>query len=249
MILTSLLSIQMAVAAPVESKMASIEKAITTELKKLDASIPIETIKLSPMDGVYMVTLKGGHVLYTSANGKYLLRGDMLEVRGNGVVNLSEEVRNKANADLLKSLKVEDMIVFSPKGETKAVVYAFTDVDCGYCRKLHQEVAAMNDYGIELRYLAFPRGGERAPAYDKMVDAWCAADRKKAMTDLKTGKTIPAIEDATKKKVCQDIVESQQQLGMAMGVNGTPAMVLEDGQLIPGYRPADDLANMLKLSK
>ena len=246
--LSALLSIQLAYAAPAENEMAKIEKAITTQLQKLDPTIPIESIKPSPMEAVYMVTLKGGHILYTSPTGKHLLRGDMLEIRDTGIVNLSEEIRTKANADKLKSMKTEDMIVFKPKGKTKAVVYAFTDVDCGYCRKLHQEVAEMGDLGIELRYMAFPRGEERSPAYGKMVDAWCAADRKQAITDLKTGKSIPTTTDDKKKATCKAIIDSQYQLGVEMGVNGTPAMVLENGQMIPGYRPAKDLANMLGIS-
>lgn len=227
--------------------LSAARKQIKTELKKLDPNISIENISETPMPGVFMVTLQGGHILYSSTSGKHLLRGDMLEIRKEGLTNLTEEIKSGHNAKRLKSLSTDDMIVFAPKGKTKGVVYAFTDVDCGYCRKLHQEVTAMNDLGIELRYLAFPRGGERSPAYSKMVDAWCAKDRKQAMNDLKAGKPISS--DISKdKKVCQAEIDQQYQLGMEMGVNGTPAMVLENGQLIPGYRPAADLAKMLKIT-
>ena len=247
LILTAILSIQMAVAAPAKPDMAAIEKAITTQLKKLDTGIPIESIKPSPMEGVYMVTLQGGHVLYTSASGKHLIRGDMMEIRDSGLVNLSEEIRSKANAERLQAVKPEEMIVFPPKGKTKAVVYAFTDVDCGYCRKLHQEVTAMNDLGIELRYLAFPRGGERSAAYSKMVDAWGAKNKQQAITDMMAGKPVTSTLEAKQKAANKAIIDSQYQLGIEMGVNGTPAMILENGQMIPGYRPAKDLAKMLGL--
>ena len=249
LILTALLSIQMAVAAPINKTMSNAEKAITTELKKIDPDISIETINPSPIEAIYEVTLKNGRVLHISATGKYLISGDMLEIRDEGLVNLSEETRNKVNVERLKSMRVEDMIVFSPEDKAKAIVYAFTDVDCGYCRKLHQEVAEMNKLGIELRYMAFPRGDNRSPAYSKMVDAWCSADRKQAMTDLKTGKTITSTADDKKKASCKAIIESQHQLGGKMGVTGTPAMVLENGQMIPGYRPAKELAKMLGLTE
>ena len=223
-------------------------KTIEAALKKLDPNIPIKTIKPSPMAGLYMVILEGGHVLYAGSDGKHLIRGDMLEIGDKGLVNLTEEVRNKASADLLKNINKDELIVFSPKGETKGVVYAFTDVDCGYCRKLHQEVADMNELGIELRYMAFPRGGERSPAYGKMVDAWCAKDRKQALTDLKSGQSIKVEADSKQKEACKAMIDRQYELGVKMGVSGTPAMALENGQLIPGYRPAADLAKILGIS-
>lgn len=267
--LSTMLTIPMAMAAPVAKDAATIKattsqtapadkgvpaadpaiiKTIEAALKQLDPNIPIETIKTSPMAGVYMVILKGGHVLYAGSDGKHLIRGDMLEIGGQGLVNLTEEVRNKASAELLKNINKEDLIVFPPKGETKGVVYAFTDVDCGYCRKLHQEVAEMNELGIELRYLAFPRGGEQSPAYAKMVDAWCAKDRKQALTDLKSGKSIQIDVDSKQKEVCKALIDKQYELGVQMGVSGTPAMALENGQLIPGYRPAADLAGILNIT-
>ncbi len=247
LILATLLSSQLAVAAPVKKDMQAIEKAITTELGNLDPTLAIKSIQNSPIDGVYMVILQRGNILYSSANGKHLLTGDMLEIRDNGIVNLSDEIRSKANAKKLKAANTDDMIIFKPKGKTKSVVYAFTDVDCGYCRKLHQEVAEMNELGIELRYMAFPRGGPQAPAYAKMTDAWCSDDRKAAITALKTGNSIPATEDANKKSACETIINTQYKLGTELGVNGTPAMVLENGQMIPGYRPAKDLAKLLAI--
>ena len=230
--------------ADANNKSSQAEQHILQQLMTLDSSIPIESINPSPIPGLYEVTLKGGFVLYSSESGKYLIKGDMLEIRGQQLVNLTDEAKGKVNAALLKTLNLDDMIIFSPKGETKAVVYAFTDVDCGYCRKLHQEVLRLNELGIEMRYLAFPRGGERAPAYQKMVDAWCSVDRKQAMNDLKSGRAI-SIEVQGDNATCTKIINEQYHLGIQMGVNGTPAIVLEDGQMIPGYRPADAIAQML----
>ena len=236
----------MAVNAEPKSKdTSSPEALIESQLKKLDATIPVESVTKSPMPGVYKVMLKGGFVLYSSENGQYFIKGDMLEVRGKKLVNLTEEIKSQQNAKLLKSLKQEDMVIFSPKGETKGVVYAFTDVDCGYCRKLHREVDQLNELGIELRYLAFPRGGQQSPLHGKMTDAWCSVDRKQALTDLKTGKPI-SVDIKGDKAACSTIIDEHYNLGVQMGINGTPAMVLESGQVIPGYRPAADVANIIK---
>lgn len=220
------------------------EALIESQLKKLDATIPIESVTKSPMPGIYKVMLKGGFVLYSSENGQYFIKGDMLEVRGSQLVNLTEEIKSQQNAKLLNSLKKEDMVIFSPKGETKGVVYAFTDVDCGYCRKLHREVARLNELGIELRYLAFPRGGQQSPVHGKMTDAWCSVDRKQALTDLKTGKPV-SVDIKGDKAACSEVINDHYNLGVQMGINGTPAMVLENGQVIPGYRPAADVAKII----
>ncbi|WP_257267244.1 thioredoxin fold domain-containing protein [Endozoicomonas sp. ONNA2] len=228
-----------------DSTVGGPESLIASQLKKLDTTIAIESITESPMPGIYKVMLKGGFVLYSSEDGQYFIKGDLLEIRGNQLVNLTDEVKSQQNARLLKSLNKEDMVIFSPKGETKGVVYAFTDVDCGYCRKLHREVAGLNALGIELRYLAFPRGGQQSPVHGKMTDAWCSVNRKQALTDLKTGRPISAKIQGDK-AACSTVIDNHYNLGIQMGINGTPAMVLENGQVIPGYRPAADIARIIE---
>ena len=231
-----------------ENTLADATTAITKELKSLDPNIPIEAIDGTSWDNVYLVTLKGGNLIYASKDGKHLLRGDMLEISNGQVSNLTENIRNKSTAAELKKVNKKDLITFPAKGETKGVVYAFTDVDCGYCRKLHQEIPAMNDLGIEVRYLAFPRGGQQSPAYAKMVEAWCSSDRRQSITELKNGQNTvskKASDQEKAKSQCAQLVEDQYQLGLKLGVSGTPAMFLENGQSIPGYRPAADLARMM----
>lgn len=239
--------------APYDEELAEVRQAIEIQLKSRDPDIPIERVESTEWKGVYMVVLTGGHVIYASRDSRMILRGDMLKLEDDGgITNLTETIRNSAVAKQLEEVKASEMIIFKPKGEVKGVVYAFTDVDCGYCRKLHQEVQAMNDLGIELRYLAFPRGGERSPTYNKMINAWCAKDRKQAITDLKNGKEVSAaaIKDAPQPEgTCGALVDQQYQLGVNLGVNGTPAMFLENGQSIPGYRPAADLARIMGITK
>lgn len=235
-----------------DKELAEVREAVEKQLRSRDPDIPVERVDRTDWDGVYMVVLTGGHVLYVRKDSQMILRGDMLQLEIDGsITNLTEQVRNTAVAARLKEIKPGDMISFKPKGDVKGVVYAFTDVDCGYCRKLHQEIQAMNDMGIELRYLAFPRGGERSPAFSKMVDAWCSKDRRQAITDLKNGKDIPSATVAAKKdgtSACAKLVEDQFQLGMSLGVNGTPALFLEDGRSIPGFRPAADLAQLMGIT-
>ena len=132
------------------------------------------------------------------------------------------------------------MIVFAPK-QSKAHVYVFTDVDCYYCQKLHQEVPALEALGIEVRYLAYPRAGIGSDSYQKIASAWCADDPQDSLTILKAGGDIPS-------NVCEDNPIAQQfALGSDLGVKGTPALITEAGVLLPGYMPADKLARALGL--
>jgi len=133
---------------------------------------------------------------------------------------------------------LEDMAVFPATGERKAVIEVFTDVDCPYCRKLHQEVPKLNQMGVEVRYLAYPRAGVGSPGYDKLVTAWCSTDRRDAITRLKRGEQLP-------KKTCKNPVAQEYELGHAVGLEGTPAIVLEDGRMLPGYMSATELSQVL----
>ncbi len=248
-----LVASSLTLAAPaIDKVLAEASSSIEKELKTLDSNILIEGIEKTSWDNVYLVKLKGGNLIYASKDGKHLFRGDMLQIGDGQVTNLTETIRNKSTAAELKNLNPKDLIVFPAKGKTKGIVYAFTDVDCGYCRKLHQEVPAMNDLGIEIRYLAFPRGGQQSPAYAKMVEAWCSGDRKQSMSELKSGQETvskKASDEEKKKSQCAKLVEDQYQLGLKLGVSGTPAMFLENGQAIPGYRPAADLARMMGITE
>ncbi len=232
----SLLAISsFSLAAPVTDAMT---QQITGKLKVVNESIQVRTIRPSPIDGLYEVEVNTGETIYTSASGDHFMLGNLFEIQGGRFVNLSEQRKKGFRADTLKSLNKEDLVVFSPKGEVKATVYVFTDVDCGYCQKLHDEMAEYNAQGIEIRYLAFPRAGVGSKTYNEMVSIWCADDRQQAMTLAKSGGQVPA-------KICDNPVATQYSLGQDFGVNGTPALVMEDGSLMPGYVPAEKLASYL----
>ncbi|MBB5209960.1 DsbC family protein [Microbulbifer hydrolyticus] len=227
-----------------QAAVADVDEAVAKQIKaKLIAGNPQATfgdVRESPMPGLYEVDVNGGNVLFVSRDGGHFIAGDMFEVGAQKVVNLSEKRRGLHRAEVMGQQDLKDMIVFSPKGKPKAHIYVFTDVDCGYCRKLHDDVPKLNSLGIEVRYLAFPRAGLNSVGYRKIATAWCADDPNKTLTDLKNRKNVPL-------KVCKNNpVAAQYKLGNeAIDVRGTPTIVMEDGTVVPGYLPPDTLAKAL----
>jgi thiol:disulfide interchange protein DsbC len=132
------------------------------------------------------------------------------------------------------------MIIFTPETEVKATLTVFTDVDCTYCRALHRDIDMILEKGIQVRYLAYPRGGENAESYDKMLSVWCSDDRHKTLTQAKNGQNLP-------KRNCESPVLTHYFLGNELGISGTPALVFPDGRVIPGYVEVDRLVTMLQV--
>ncbi|OMH35317.1 DsbC family protein [Motiliproteus sp. MSK22-1] len=218
---------------------------IRSKIQAVASSSQIIGIKPTAVPGLMEVEFDNGKAVYASSDGEYILDGTLFKLTDQGVVDIRgqriEAELQPVRKEMISSLDTEDMVVFSPAGEVKATVYAFTDVDCGYCRKLHSEMQAYNDLGIEVRYLAFPRAGTNSHSYDKMVAIWCAEDRQSAMTDSKAGRSIAM-------KSCENPVSDQYALGNRVGVRGTPALMTVDGELMPGYVPAPRLAQALGLN-
>ena len=204
--------------------------------------IGIESVRPSPAPGIVEVQVINGPLLYATEDGGYFfLNGDLHQVSAAGAVNLTEERRSLARKEQLAAVSLEDMVVFSPKGETRDYVSVFTDVTCFYCQKLHREVDQLNAEGVEVRYLAFPRGGINSDGAKKLATAWCANDQQTTLTELKAGMDLPVND-------CADSpIAAQYQLGQEMGVSGTPAIITSSGMMIPGYRPAADLIVALGL--
>ena len=184
----------------------------------------------TPLPGIYGVQVSG-RIIYVSGDGRYLFRGDIIDVVKRE--NLSENRRQGARIAEIGRLDQAGMVAFKPK-ETKHVVTVFTDVDCGYCAKLHREMKDYNQLGIEVRYLAFPRAGIGSKSHKKMVSVWCADDQQQAMTDAKARRRVQPAE-------CENPVEQHFELGRVLGVNGTPTMILADGRVVPGYLPPERL--------
>ena len=215
------------------------EVVIKRTLEAARADVKVKAITMSELPGLYAVELENGPEIYASADGKYFVLGDLFQVDAKGFANISEQKRNGERAKLLADVKLSDMIIFKPKTATKGVVNVFTDVECGWCQRFHQEVPKLNAMGIEVRYLAFPRAGVGSEDYKKMVTAWCAKDRQGTLTRYKNRETVPL------KECPSNPVAAQYQLGERIGVNGTPTLITAAGEMIPGYVPPADLAQRL----
>lgn len=213
---------------------SEVEKALAAALPQFE----IKSITESKMGGMYRVVDQRGQIIFASSDGQHFVTGELYSTSGGQLVNVSEQERQGTRVEQLANLKEGDRITFPANGKQKAHITVFTDIDCGYCRKLHNEVPRMNELGISVSYLAFPRAGVGSSSYDKLVSVWCAEDRLDAMTEAKAGKTLP-------RKSCENPVSAEYALGSALGVNGTPAIVLDDGALLPGYVPAEQLAKGL----
>jgi thiol:disulfide interchange protein DsbC len=233
-----LLILAFGTAAGVHADEASEIAAVRALLESTQPGMAIERIEASKVAGLYEVQIQNGQALYVSADAKYLIPGDLFEAREEGLVNLGELRRNELRRDKIAALDEKDMIVFPASTEQKAVLTVFTDVDCPYCRKLHGEINELNGLGVTVRYLAFPRTGLNTETHTKMVATWCASDRQAMFTAAKRGTDVPTAD-------CDSPVEEQYQLGREVGVTGTPALVFEDGTIVPGYVPAATLAEYL----
>lgn len=208
--------------------------AITKSLGGVFPGVTPSAISPSPMAGVSEVLI-GPRLFYVSNDGKYLLQGSLIDLETR--IDISEERRNGIRLTAINDLGEENMIVF-PAKDSRHTITVFTDIDCGYCRKLHGEIAQYNDKGITVRYLAFPRAGVGSASYNKAVSVWCEKDKQAAMTRSKAGETLPKAE-------CNNPVKEEYELGQMIGVNGTPAIILEDGSMLPGYIPPAKLAAAL----
>lgn len=212
------------------------EQAIRKTLQSLQPDLPIEGIAPSPLPGLYQVLLTGGRSLYVSADGQFVLQGALFQVKDGEAIDLTAAAERQGVAKEIGKVPLSEMVVFSPK-EPKTHITVFTATDCGYCQKLHSEMPDLLRQGVEVRYMAFPRQEVGSEGYSSLVSVWCAKDRAQAMNKAKARERLPAAE-------CDNPVAKHHELGMLIGVNGTPAIVLANGQMVPGYRPAAELAKL-----
>lgn len=195
-------------------------------LSELMPQAQVESIKPASFPGMYEAVF-GPQIIYISGDGRFMFEGDLYDLKNR--VNLTETKRNVGRAKIVRDMDEKTMVVFSPAADkVKYTITAFTDIDCGYCRKMHKQIAEYNKLGIAMRYMAYPRSGVDTPSYFKAVSVWCADDRQAAMTKAKAGETLPKADCATPIKAHMDAAK-------LVGVTGTPTLVLENGRVIPGY--------------
>jgi thiol:disulfide interchange protein DsbC len=172
-----------------------------------------------------------------SADGRYIFAGDLFEIDSRA--NLTEAKRSVARSKLLAKIDERETIVFG-SASAKHTITVFTDVECGYCRKLHSEINELNKLGVRVRYLAYPRSGPGTEDWRKMEEVWCSADRKTAITRAKQDQEVKT------SKCAATPVAKQFQLGDDLGVRGTPAIFTVDGDYIGGYLPPNALRQQLE---
>ena len=204
-------------------------------LKKALGGATPNSIAETAVPGMYEVTMES-QIVYISEDGRYIMQGELVDLAT--AVNLTEQKRKSLRLAAISEIGNDQTVVFAPAGETKHTVTVFTDIDCGYCRKLHKEMSQYNDAGIAIRYMAFPRAGLKSESYNKAVSVWCADDQQDAMTKSKNGQAVA-------EKSCENPVADQYNLGIKLGVRGTPSMITSTGEMVPGYVPAQRLSQML----
>lgn len=235
--LVALTLLTLAASAPMAAEDA-VPEAVEDAVAKLVPGVAADRVARSPVDGMYEVVV-GPHLFYVSNDGRFMLRGEIVDLESRK--NLTRPAKNRARAAAIDSLGEESMIVFSPVSPT-ATVTVFTDVDCGYCAKLHSEMADYLAEGIAVRYIAFPRAGIPSKSYDTMVSVWCAEDPQQAMTDAKARRAVEP-------KTCDNPVASQYEMGRLVGVRGTPTIVMSTGDVVPGYLPAGELKKAISKAR
>jgi thiol:disulfide interchange protein DsbC len=213
------------------------DKSFDAVEAKIRALVPnAKTIAISetPIEGVLQVQINSD-IVYVTDDGRYLVQGQIMDI--DTKANLTDQAKSGIRLTLLTDLNQDEQITFAPE-DPKYNLLVFTDIDCGYCRKLHNQMAGYNEQGIAIHYMAFPRAGIGSDSYDKFVSVWCSVDQKEAMTLAKNG-TDPIPQK------CPNPIAEQYELGREVGVTGTPALLTNDGTLIPGYMPPAQLRQRL----
>ncbi len=209
---------------------------VRAELTARFPQIEPESIKEGPIPGFYEIR-QGVLVAYVTGEGRYLLQGEIIDLETD--TNITAAAMNTERLKLVEGLSDDEAIVFSPEKPTHTV-YVFTDIDCGFCRKLHREIDQYNEKGISVHYLLYPRGGPGAASWTKAEKVWCADDRNDALTRAKNDQPFETQEcDAS-------IVSRHFAMGRDVGLRGTPAIVTETGELVSGYMPPAQLLQRLE---
>lgn len=226
---------------PVAANADDIAERLAETLQVNGQPMPVEQVSATPMEGVYHVRLDNGESFYSNADGSHFLVGDLYQNADNGLLNLTEQGRNQERADALAAVPDSERVIFRGMNSPKATVIVFTDPSCPYCVRLHEAIPELNERDIAVHYMAFPRAGMGSSAATSLERVWCSENRSEAMNQVKQGQTLATTAN------CNNPVAEQYELGKMLGVQGTPAIVLPDGQMVPGFVPPDRLVGMLGL--
>jgi thiol:disulfide interchange protein DsbC len=226
-----LIAIALLLATPLSADEAKVREAMA----QVAPGVVINSVKPAAIDGFYEVLIDM-QVVYVSADGKYLMQGRLLDIAAGK--DLSEPTVAAAKAGIINQIEDKDTIIFEPKNYTETLT-VFTDIDCPYCVKFHNEMDQYMAAGIRIRYLFFPRAGLGSGSYTKALSVWCADGQQTAMTRSKAGEPVA-------EKQCENPINDHMSLVKQLGVRGTPAVYTERGEQLGGYLPVAQVAAHLK---
>ncbi len=223
-----------------DGESGSAEQQLRESIARLAPDMEVTAISESVLPGVYEL-VSGAQIFYLTPNGQYMVEGSIIDLENR--VNVSELRRGSLQMDLINQVPEDQMVVFNNEaGDAERSITVFTDTDCGYCQRLHQEIEAITDANIKVRYLLFPRAGIESSSSQELQSVWCSDDQQQAMTIAKTGGQVPV-------KTCEHPIESHMAIARQVGLRGTPLIYLDNGTKIPGYQPADQLIQQIQNSE
>jgi thiol:disulfide interchange protein DsbC len=216
------------VAAPL-----SANEAIEKRMAEVVPGLSPDSIRPMDMDGVFEVRY-GTDIFYVSEDGRFLIQGSLIDLEARE--NLTEKTRRGIRSEIFAGIPDAELTVYVPDGEVRHTINVFTDPNCPYCRRQHEEMLAYLDAGVKVRYFMFPVLGRDSPSV--MNNVWCSDSRTDAMDRAKAGLPVAAADCATP-------LDAHMSLGRELGINGTPATVTANGQQISGYRPVAEMLQLL----
>ena len=216
----------------------SADESITELKKALGERLPqfdVSNVEKTPIEGIYQVII-GGQVIYMTGDARYMIDGNLIDLATKK--NYSEDAMSAIRLSQINDLGEDKMVVYSPE-TVKHTITVVTDIDCPYCRRLHSEMDQYMAGGVKVRYIFMPLKGQGD--YRTTVSVWCAKDQNEALDVAKAGGEVEA-------KDCKNPIDEHLNVSRSLGVRGTPAIILQDGSMLPGYVPASKLiAEMAKL--
>jgi len=238
------LSFQTAFASTEKKKSDDISEEQQALVKKQISStigLNVMSVNKSPMPGMLELNTEQG-LFYSSIDGKFLIQGKLYGIGNNNVINHTEESLAKVRLGGLG--RFEDAMIVFPAKDEKHVITVFTDITCGYCRKMHEQIEEYNDKGITVRYMAYPRSGVKdqmgqySQGFKDLRSIWCNEDPNMALTKAKAGSPVA-------QRICEKPIADEFEFGRQIGVNSTPSTIFANGQLRPGYLKPSDMLKVL----
>ncbi len=227
-LLVLLLSVSLAHAAETDKTAAAIKNTLQKSYEQLIG--PVDQVNKTPIPGLYEV-VTGDHIFYTDKSAQYIIDGSMFDLKARR--NLTEARSRVLFAVNFNKLPL-DLAIKKVKGNGSRKMAYFTDPNCGYCKKLEQELKSVDNVTLYLfLYPIFDGSAE------KVQGIWCSDDRVKAWDDLMLNGVQPAVGK------CEVPSAKVMALGKSMKVNGTPALIFANGVINPGYMPAANLDKAL----